>query len=190
MHTMTAPGINLPRGETFTREVLEAMPDDGNRYELVDGVLIVTPGPRTVHQDVCANLFVLLRGAAATRPELKVLFAPLDVTLAEDTVIEPDLVVAPRSAYSESGLPTAPLLAVEILSPASRAMDLQVKKERLERAGCPHYWVVDPDGPTVIAWTVDDGTYRLVAEATGDECFHVTEPFDLRCAPQDLLDGN
>ena len=115
--TTTAPH-GLPFGRPLVRADLERLPDDGHRYELIDGVLIVSPAPRIPHQDVAGNLHVLLR---ATCPqELKVLFAPVDVVLAEDTVLQPDLLVAPREQFSRTELPGPPLLAVEVLSPSTR----------------------------------------------------------------------
>ena len=192
--TIEAPTF-LPFGRAITRADLQALPDDGHRYELIDGVLIVTPAPRIRHQDIVFSLAVALKAAAPAH--LKVLFAPVDVVLADDTVMEPDVLVAPRQDFTEFDLPTAPLLAVEVLSPSTRAFDLMVKKERLQRAGCPHYWVVDPGGqssrggsgePSIIAWTLTDGEYVEAAQATGDESFHVTAPFEVAFTPASLLD--
>src|SRR5699024_12703801 len=134
----------LPPGE-LTRAVLDTMPDDGHRYELIDGILIVSPAPRHVHQRASGNLYVLLRAGCPDR--LEVLYAPFDVALADDTVLQPDLLVARADAFTYRDLPTAPLLAVEILSPSTRGIDMMLKKDRLQRAGCSHYWVVDPDVP-------------------------------------------
>ncbi|HMR14329.1 MAG TPA: Uma2 family endonuclease [Arachnia sp.] len=183
--TIEAPSF-LPYGRELTRADLEAMPDDGHRYELIDGALIVTPSPRFRHQDAVANLHLALHGAAIEG--LKVLFAPFDVALSENTVIQPDLLVAPREAFSAKDLPAAPLLAVEVLSPSTRGVDLLLKKERLQRAGCPHYWVVDPDEPSIVAWSLDEGVYREVARASGSEPFEVADPFPVRLTPASLID--
>ena len=67
-------------------------------------------------------------------------------------------------------------------------MDLLLKKERLQRAGCPHYWVVDPDEPSIVAWSLDEGVYREVARASGAEAFEVAEPFAVRLTPASLVD--
>ncbi|QLQ11512.1 MAG: Uma2 family endonuclease [Nocardioidaceae bacterium] len=175
----------LPYGRGLTRADLEAAPDDGHRYELIDGVLVVTPAPRIRHQDAVLNIAVIVRAVMPDR--LKVMVAPVDVVLAEDTVIQPDLLVAPPDAFTESDLPGAPLLAVEVLSPSTRGFDLLLKKYRLERAGCPHYWVVDPDEPSVIAWDLADGVYREVAHAVGTELFEVASPFPVSFAPASLI---
>lgn len=186
MTAMTTEVLGLPRGRALTRRDLDVMPDDGHRYELLDGVLVVSPAPRFRHQDAVGALFKALDAAANGR--LKVLFAPFDVLLSEDTVIQPDLLVAPREAFTERDLPGPPLLAVEVLSPSTRGIDLLLKKERLQRAGCPHYWVVDPDEPSITAWTLVDGAYVEVARASGDVTFEVTDPLAVRLTPASLKD--
>ncbi|MFT4010840.1 MAG: Uma2 family endonuclease [Nocardioidaceae bacterium] len=175
----------LPYGRELTRADLGVVPDDGHRYELVDGVLVVTPAPRIRHQDAVLNLAVILR--AALPDGLKVMVAPVDVVLADDTVIQPDLLVARTEDFTETDLPVAPLLAVEVLSPSTRGIDLLLKKDRLERAGCAHYWVVDPDEPSVIAWDLVDGAYRQVARAAGAELFEVASPFSVSFTPASLI---
>ncbi|ACQ79249.1 protein of unknown function DUF820 [Beutenbergia cavernae DSM 12333] len=178
--------LGLPRGRPLTAADLERMPDDGHRYELIDGTLIVTPAPRIRHQDVVGGVHLALR--AAVPSHLKVLLAPTDVVLADDTVLQPDLLVAPRDAFTERNLPTAPLLAVEILSPSTRSIDLILKRDRLARAGCRHYWVVDPDVPEVQAWTLDGDAYRETGHATGDDTLALEEPFAVTLTPSALLD--
>lgn len=178
----------LPRGRALTRDDLDAMPDDGHRYELLDGILVVSPAPSRRHQRASLRLSVLLD--AALPAGLELLPAPFDVALADDTVMQPDLVVARVDDYTERDLPVAPLLAVEVLSPSSRGIDLLLKKDRLERAGCEHYWVVDPEEPSITAWALHDGAYRQVARAVGEEAFEVAAPFDVRLKPTGLVTVN
>lgn len=175
----------MPRGREFTAADLEAMPDDGNRYEIIDGALIVTPAPITRHQIVVANLYTVLRPACPAA--MRVLFAPFDVALAEITVLQPDLLVAPKSAFSERNLPGVPLLAVEILSPSTRHIDLGLKRSRYEAAGCPSYWVVDPDVPSITAWELRAGRYAVAAEAAGEETAVLEQPFRVEVVPARLL---
>jgi Uma2 family endonuclease len=160
------------------------MPDDGHRYELIDGVLIVTPAPSRLHQRVVAAVYRSL--FAECPPELEVLFAPLDVVISQDTVMQPDLLVASREDFTERDLPKPPLLAVEVLSPSTKRIDLMLKWSRLEAAGCPAYWVVDPDTPSLIAWEMRDGAYAQVAKVTGDEAARLTRPFEVSVVPADL----
>jgi Uma2 family endonuclease len=176
----------LPRSRPLTRADLEAMPDDGHRYELIDGALIVTPAPSLSHQRVLAALYRLLHHACPA--ELEVLFAPFDVALADDTLVEPDLLVARRCDLTERELPTAPVLAVEVLSPSTRRIDLTLKRDRYREAGCASYWVIDPAGPEVTAWELRGGEYVLVTRAAGTARCEVRSPFALSFTPAQLAD--
>lgn len=182
---MTAVEV-LPRaGAPFTRADLESMPDDGRRYEIVDGCLLVTPAPSRPHQIEVGALYRLLYAAASE--DILVLLGPFDVVLAEDTVFEPDLVVARRGDYTHKNLPVAPLLVVEVLSPSTRSFDLHVKRERHERAGTAAYWVVDPLAKRLVAWELRDGAYVQVADVSGDEAFEAKVPFPVRVVPSALV---
>lgn len=185
MVAMTNEVIGLPRGRALTRGDLDQMPDDGHRYELLDGMLVVSPGPRPVHQQVGGNIYLALREHCPA--DLQVMYAPLDVVLGDDTVLQPDLLVARRSDFTDRDLPVPPILAIEVLSPSTRAYDLLLKKERLQRAGCQHYWVVDPDLPAITAWSLFDGSYVEVASATGDQQLNATEPFEISVVPANLV---
>ena len=176
----------LPRGRALTRRDLAAMPDDGHRYELIDGTLVVTPAPSRRHQRMSFRLGVVLD--AACPKDLEVLAAPFDVALADDSILQPDLVVARRSDLTERDLPVAPLLAVEVLSPSTRRIDLTLKRSRYETAGCPSYWVVDPDEPALTAWELRDGDYVEVAHVLGGEEFTAMLPFQVTVTPARLLD--
>jgi Uma2 family endonuclease len=176
----------LPRGREFTRADLEAMPDDGRRHELIDGCLVVTPAPSQLHQIILGNLFLAFRANCPS--ELRVLFAPFDVALAIDTVMQPDLLVARKRDLTERDLPAAPVLAVEVLSASTRRIDLTLKRDRLEAAGCASYWVVDPDAPSITAWRLHEGRYVEVATTTGDEPLTTDQPYPVTITPARLLD--
>jgi Uma2 family endonuclease len=175
----------LPRGRPFTREDLETLPDDGRRYELIDGCLVVTPAPALRHQRMLGELYLLLRRACPAG--LEVLLAPFDVALAVDTVVQPDLLVARTSDLTERDLPTAPLLAIEVLSPSTRHVDRGLKRARYETAGCPSYWVVDPDGPSVTIWELQEQDYVERAQVTAGETYAVTAPFPVELTPSALV---
>jgi Uma2 family endonuclease len=135
----------LPRGRPLTVADLDTMPDDGHRYELIEGALLVTPAPSVRHQIVCVELLSVLRDACS--PHLRVLTAPLDVVLGESTAVQPDLLVARRQDFTAKNLPVAPLLAVEVLSPSTQLVDLNLKKAAYEQAGVASYWTVDSSVP-------------------------------------------
>ncbi|MEU4195157.1 Uma2 family endonuclease [Kribbella sp. NPDC026611] len=176
---LTRPAVPLTRAD------LDRMPDDGYRHELIDGSLLVTPSPTWNHQDVAINLLIQLRQLCP--PELYVMGAPFDVVLADDTVMIPDILVARRDAFTKKDLPGAPLLAVEVLSPSTRRFDLMVKFSRLQDAGCPSYWVIDPDTPSLIAWEMQDGAYVQVAKVAGEESARLVSPFEVTVVPADLI---
>ena len=160
------------------------MPDDGRRYELVDGTLIVTPAPSRRHQQALLRLTLLL---AERCPEhLELLFAPFDVTLAEDTVLQPDLLIAPKEQFTERDLPSAPLLVVEIVLPSTRHVDLSLKRARYEAAGCPSYWVIDLDQPSAIVWELGRGAYVERVHLVGDLNSTVTAPYAVSLNPAHL----
>ena len=178
----------LPRSRPLLRDDLDAMPDDGHRYELIDGVLIVSPAPVPRHQMAVAHVYSAL--AAATRgTHLVALFAPLDVVLSEDTVVEPDLLVAVRRDLGPRDLRVPPLLAVEVRSPSTWRVDRFLKHARYAAGGITSYWIVDPEAPSITAWRLaEDGSYEEVAHAVGDEPFHANDPVSVTIVPSRLTD--
>lgn len=177
--TMAVAG--LPWGRPLTEDDLEELPSDGHRYELVDGVLVVTPAPSEPHQSAVVALAVLLAGLCP--PELKLLVAPFDVRLAADTVLQPDVLVCRRGDLTRRNLPASPVLAVEVLSPSTRRIDLALKRSRYEAAGCPSYWVVDPDVPSIVAWELHGSAYVEAGHAQGTDTLRLELPFAVELTP-------
>ena len=175
---------NLPIGRPLTVADLDLMPDDGHRYELINGALIVTPAPNVRHQIVLGALLWLLHDACPSH--LRVLAAPLDVVLGENTAVQPDLLVAGREDFTEKNLPMAPMLAVEILSPNTHLVDLTLKKALYEEAGVASYWTVDPSVPRLVAWELHDGVLARVAEVSADEAWTATRPYAVTVVPSTL----
>jgi Uma2 family endonuclease len=168
----------------FTRADLDAMPDDGRRYELLDGSIIVTPSPTPAHQNVTLELAVLLRTSCSA--ELKVFVAPLDTALPTGDVLEPDVLVVRRDTITAKDVTGAPLLAVEILSPSTRRRDVGDKLTAYRDAGVPSYWVVDPINPRLRVWELRDDEYVEIADVSGDEEWTATEPYEVTVRPADL----
>jgi Uma2 family endonuclease len=176
----------LPHGRAFTRADLDAMPDDGNRYELIDGALIVTPAPSWRHQSAVVNLTVRLKSICP--PDMRVFVAPLDVIYADDTVVQPDVLVVRRSDLGKDTLEGYPVLVVEVLSPSTRHIDLAFKRARYEAAECPSYWVIDPLEPSIVCWELRDSRYVEVARATETQAITLGAPFPVTLAPAELID--
>ena len=175
----------LDWGRPLTYDDLKAMPDDGHRYELVDGVLIVTPAPSYRHQDAVAALVTLLR--AAVGPDLVVLPAPADYKVSDTTVLEPDLLVVRRPDITARRYEGTPLLVVEILSASTRRIDLGTKRLAFEAAGVPAYWLVDPDAPSITELRLSAGRYEEGPTVIGDDEFVTDFPVALRFAPSSLV---
>jgi Uma2 family endonuclease len=184
------PGFaGVAEGRPFTVDDLEAMPDDGHRYELIDGVLIVTPAPGWHHQEGSGALFVQLRNACT--PEFRVLSAPFGVRTSIRNELQPDILVARYIDLTPKNLPIAPVLAVEVLSPSTALNDLNNKKAAYERMGTASYWVLDPELPgRLTVFELDArGRYVEVASVCGDEKFTTERPFPITIVPARLLDG-
>jgi Uma2 family endonuclease len=175
----------LPRGAPLTYDDLRAMPDDGHRYELVDGVLIVTPAPVARHQRAVARLIVLLAAAAGEQHD--VLPAPFDYKVNELTVLQPDVLVARRRDIGPERLERTPLLVVEVQSPSTRRIDMGTKRLAFEAAGVPSYWLVDPDEPSLTVLELAGAEYREVARVTGEQAYAASRPFDVTVVPTHLL---
>ena len=151
----------------WTRDAVLALPDDGQRYELVSGTLVVTPAPRGLHQRAVAELYLRLQEWLGRHPVAHVLFSPADITLGEDEILQPDLFVY-RTA---SGAPlrdwtdiTELLLVIEVTSPGSARYDRELKRRRFQRAGIAEYWVVDLEGRMVERWRPGDEAPETITD--------------------------
>ena len=134
----------------YTVADLEHFPDDGNRYELLDGVLLVTPAPNALHQLIAARLIhMLMRGLGGSNRAF--VFGPGAVTFPPRTQLEPDILVVPARVpasarwhdYAEHWL------AVEIYSPSSRIYDRDFKRDAYHALGLHDVWLVDMDNRSV-----------------------------------------
>ena len=173
-------------GRELDIEDLYNTPDDGNRYEILDGALVMTPPPNTGHQTVSGELHALLREAIRGRG-LKVLAAPYAWRIGPGQVPEPDLVVAPVEAFTARALERLPLLVVEILSPGGRGRDL-FEKRRIYAAGqASGYWIVDPDEPSLTVLRLVGTEYVEEARVAGGDAYQADDAFPVRVVPADLI---
>ena len=173
-------------GRPFTVAELDRMPDDGRRYELLDGVLIVSPRPTTIHQVVAGRLYGVLSGVC---PEDLCVVPEPAVELGPQTEFDPDLVVVRMDQIGGAKFTEPPLLVVEIRSPSTALVDLNRKKAAYERFGVPSYWIVNPDPPQpeLTVFELRDGRYALAAKTSGP--FVAERPFIVSIAPARLIDG-
>jgi Uma2 family endonuclease len=157
--TTTAPSNAL------TVEDLEALPDDGRRYELIGGAIVMTPAPEPVHQRVSGRLFLLLREACP--PGHEVFYAPVDFDLSTGDRVEPDLIVVPHGSVGEKRLAGPALLVVEIVSPGSTVNDRVTKRAVYASAGVPAYWIIDPATGQFLALRLEGDAYQPYADGRG-----------------------
>jgi Uma2 family endonuclease len=141
----------------YTADMVRALPDDGNRYEVVHGELLVTPAPRLWHQEVCARLLTALRAYVDREAMGVVLASPADISWGRDILVQPDLFVVPveEARLQDWSEIRHLLLAVEILSPSSTRADRFTKRRLYQERDVPAYWVVDGDTHVVEMWRPD-----------------------------------
>jgi Uma2 family endonuclease len=156
--------------QDWTAERVRNLPDDGRRYEVVDGELFVTPAPNVLHQRTLGNLWRALDPYVRAHLRAEVLTSPADVELDPRTLVQPDMFVAPfvpgpapRRIKSWREMGTM-LLAIEILSPSTARADRQVKRRRYQRAGIAEYWIVDLDARLVERWRPGDDRPEMAAD--------------------------
>ncbi len=181
MTTMTV----MPDGATeWTVDDLDQLPDDGLRYELLDGILLVSPAPTRRHQRATLQLGLLLQAACPS--DFEVLVAPLDWRPDRTTSLQPDvLVLGNRDLTSPAA--ESMILAVEVLSPSSRRKDAIYKRSKYEDEGVASYWVVDPEEPSILALDLVDGRYEIVGQASGDDPVTLDKPFPVTIVPSSLI---
>lgn len=143
---------------------LQTMPEDGRRYEILEGELCVTPSPSTQHQRVSGNLTFVLQSHVTQHDLGELFYAPLDVILDRHTVVEPDILFVAKDRLGiirERAIEGAPDLIVEIASPSTEDRDRGPKRQAYERYGVAHYWCVDPYALTLTELVLEQGSYRL-----------------------------
>ena len=152
-------------GRVWTREEVIALPDDGNRYELIDGELLVSPSPTWTHQRAVGKLFLLIAPFVETHGIGTTLFSPADLNLRSDQLVQPDIFVAGMVGGKEpiawSDFPV-PLLVVEVLSPSTARYDRITKRQRFQRSQVSEYWLVDADARRIERWRPDDREAEII----------------------------
>ena len=175
----------------LTYDDLLRMPDDRNRYEIINGELLVSPAPSLAHQIVSGRLFRIISAHLDREPLGEVLYAPVDVRLGVNDIVEPDLLFLRRERFetqkSRGAIDGPPDLVVEIISPSSASIDTIRKAALYARAGVPEYWLADPESKTFRLLVLNDGIYRDVEPPEGR--FHSTVLAGLVIDPTTLFAG-
>ncbi len=147
------------------------LPDDGKRYELIEGNLCEVTGPNRKHQDVSRRLFLLLYNETS-KTGAETYYAPLDVYLSEYTVLQPDLLVVTKERserLSDRGVEGAPDIIVEIMSPSTSERDKLLKSRLYAQAGVREYWLVSPEAGIIEVLVLDEEGYSVHVRAGRDE---------------------
>lgn len=151
----------------WTREEVLALPDDGNRHELVDGELLVTPSPRVLHQVAVLALYNRVHPYVRAHRLGWTGLAPSDLDLESGQSVQPDLFVVPLRdgrvphEWPEVGIP---LLIAEVLSPSTALNDRIKKRRRYQTSRVGEYWIVDVDARVIERWRPDDERSEILAE--------------------------
>ena len=164
LHPMVSHTVRRPPPLTYDEYRL--LPDDGKRYELIEGDIFVSPSPSTRHQTVSRRLQFALMQALEVPGLAQVFNAPIDLLLEPTSVVQPDLAIvsaARASIVTPRALEGIPDVVAEILSPGSVDRDQHLKLRLYERFAIPEYWVVDPDHGMLVVHRIDANSYGIRA---------------------------
>ncbi len=162
----------MPVDTRLTYEDYCLLPEDGKRYEIVEGDLFVTPSPRTPHQQVVIELGASLLRLVKRRKLGRVFVAPLDVVFSPYDVVEPDIIYISRergSVLTEKNVQGAPDLVVEVLSETTARTDRTIKLKLYGKFGVQEYWIIDPEGPSAEIYRRGPEGLDLVAKLSATD---------------------
>ncbi len=152
----------------WTADDVRALPDDGQRYECIDGVLLVTPAPRGLHQLAVGELFLLLSAYVRAEHAGELMMSPADIELEPDSLVQPDLYVhlVPRPQFAREGWASVRslTLAIEVLSPSTARYDRGLKRRFYLRAPTDEYWIIDCEARVVERWRRGDERPEILTD--------------------------
>ncbi len=161
-----------PQTRYWTYEDLFALPEDGKRYEIIEGVLYEMPAANSTHASIITNLMVYIFGPLMASIGIRLFTAPLDVFIRDGDPVQPDMMILlPEQVdlVSKRGIEGPPTLVVEVLSPSNPEHDRITKRALYARAGVAEYWIVSPEAATIEILTLHDGHSTVHARIGGDE---------------------
>ncbi|MBI3763027.1 MAG: Uma2 family endonuclease, partial [Chloroflexi bacterium] len=163
-----SPAPEWPEQGQWTYDDWARLPEDGTRYEVIDGVLYLTPPPAIPHQFSSNRLSTAMTNHADAKKLGNILTAPVGVRLPDQPVpLQPDIAfvsTARKSIIGKQYVEGAPDLVVEILSPSNWPFDRQEKFRVYQAAGVPEYWIVDYRAKTVEVFALEEGEYVLLGK--------------------------
>jgi len=153
--------------DDWTVERALALPEDGNRYEVLDGELFVTPAPTLGHQDAIGYLQPVLREYVRAHALGWTMHSPADIVFSRRRLVQPDLFVVPARPEGKPASWSdvkALLLAIEVTSPSTARADRHRKRSIYQDQGVPEYWIVDLDARLVERWRPADSRGEVITE--------------------------
>jgi|SRR3990172_4176153 len=143
---------------------------EGSPYQLIEGELVMTPAPTTIHQIISGNVFIKMTAFVKEKSAGLVLYAPVDVYIDEENAFQPDIVFVSkqrRDIIKDDGIHSAPEIVIEILSPSTAYYDMKKKFRMYEKFGVKEYWIVDPEMKTFELYALSEkGKFILSAGFT------------------------
>ena len=167
---MRADQMPGPAQGCWTYADYAALPDDGNRYEVIDGILYLMPGPNPRHQGASTRFTTYLTIHVEFAGIGRVFAAPLDVLLPHAQPVQPDVLVVLNHklhVITDRGIEGPPDLVVEIASPGTRTHDRSTKLSAYARGGVPEYWLAEPADQTIELLVLEDGAYHSLGVFAG-----------------------
>jgi Uma2 family endonuclease len=190
MVAMTVASTDFQLDRPLTVEDLDLIQDDGHRYELDDGLLVMFPAPTLAHQIVVTRLTATLNAQApgtflaVAGPGVEI--SPIQYRIPDISILRIDDI-----DIDNKSIVRPPALVVEVASPSTAIYDRNRKKDVYEGFGIESYWIVKPDldKPSITAFELSRGEYRVTAEVTGDDTFRAVKPFACEIVPAALVAG-
>jgi Uma2 family endonuclease len=184
---LAALDYDLPESGHWTTDDLDALPEDGRRRELIDGVLIVSPPPTTLHQTLAGRL---MNALAATCPAELYVTQGVEIRISRRRSLTPDVLVVTAQAAARNPshfLPHEVALAVEIVSPGSQTMDRVTKPALFAQAGSPLYWRIETEhGIEVHTGQLDPSAEVYRSTGSFTEVVKVDQPWEIRLPVRDF----
>jgi Uma2 family endonuclease len=152
-------GDILDRFKGYTYEDYINLPDDGKRYEIIDGELYLLPTPNLPHQSILGNLFCMIAGFLKEKEYGEIFLSPLDVVFSNINIIQPDLIFVAKENFNiirPENIRGTPDLLIEILSTKTEKRDRTIKLKTYSKFGVQEYWMVHEEKETVEVWRRKD----------------------------------
>jgi Uma2 family endonuclease len=156
----------------FTYSDYRLLPDNGKRYEILEGELLMSPSPNTKHQIVLLNLAAILKSFVERNNLGQIFIAPYDVVLSKYDVVQPDIIFISnknKQIIKSTHIEGVPDLVIEIISPGSAQRDRIIKRKIYALHGIKEFWLVHPEKEQVQVLRLEKGDFQRITELTRED---------------------